>query len=71
LPVGVEATGALQGWFTGDEAFGQNPGLRDWLAAHEVPYVLATARASPDQLGLGGELRGLGDSRERDLSSDL
>jgi SRSO17 transposase len=38
----VEAAGALQGWFTADEAFGQNPGLRDWLAGHAVPYVLAT-----------------------------
>ena len=23
-------------------ASGQNPGLRGWLAAHEMPYVLAT-----------------------------
>ncbi len=38
----VLAAGVLRGWFTADEAFGQNPGLRDWLAAHEVPYVLAT-----------------------------
>jgi hypothetical protein len=28
--------------FTADEAFGQNPGLRDWLADRELPYVLAT-----------------------------
>jgi SRSO17 transposase len=32
----------LRGWFTADEAFGQNPGLRDWLAERRVPYVLAT-----------------------------
>jgi hypothetical protein len=38
----VAAAGRLHGWFTADEAFGQNPGLRDWLAAHQVPYVLAT-----------------------------
>jgi hypothetical protein len=38
----VHATGALRGWFTADEAFGQNPGLRDWLAGDEMPYVLAT-----------------------------
>jgi SRSO17 transposase len=39
----VETAGRLGDcWFTGDEAFGQNPGLRDWLAAHAVPYVLAT-----------------------------
>ena len=38
----VHAAGRLSGWFTADEAFGQNPGLRDWLADHRVPYVLAT-----------------------------
>jgi SRSO17 transposase len=38
----VDAAGALRGWFTADEAFGQNPGLRDWLADHQKPYVLAT-----------------------------
>jgi len=39
----VETAGRLRDcWFTADEAFGQNPGLRDWLAAHRVPYVLAT-----------------------------
>lgn len=38
----VHAAGRLHGWFTADEAFGQNPGLRDWLGAHHVPYVLAT-----------------------------
>ena len=38
----LHEAGRLRGWFTADEAFGQNPGLRDWLAAHGVPYVLAT-----------------------------
>jgi len=38
----VHDAGRLTGWFTADEAFGQNPGLRDWLADHRVPYVLAT-----------------------------
>jgi SRSO17 transposase len=38
----VEKAGRLHGWFTADEAFGQNSGLRDWLATHQVPYVLAT-----------------------------
>jgi SRSO17 transposase len=39
----VHSTGRLSGcWFTADEAFGQNPGLRDWLAERRVPYVLAT-----------------------------
>jgi SRSO17 transposase len=34
--------GVLSGWVTADEAYGQNRGFRDWLAAHEVPFVLAT-----------------------------
>ena len=39
----VHDAGRLSGcWFTADEAFGQNPGLRDWLAERRVPYVLAT-----------------------------
>jgi SRSO17 transposase len=29
-------------WLTADEAYGQNPGVRDWLADREIPYVLAT-----------------------------
>ncbi|MCE0768075.1 hypothetical protein LWC35_35050 [Pseudonocardia kujensis] len=27
---------------TADEAYGQNPGFRDWLAERETPFVLAT-----------------------------
>lgn len=30
------------GWVTADEAFGQNRAFRGWLAAREVPFVLAT-----------------------------
>jgi SRSO17 transposase len=33
---------ALSGWVTADEVYGQNPSFRAWLAAHQVPYVLAT-----------------------------
>jgi SRSO17 transposase len=29
-------------WLTADEAYGQNPGVRGWLADREIPYVLAT-----------------------------
>jgi len=32
----------LTGWVTADEAYGQNPTFRAWLADHEVPFVLAT-----------------------------
>jgi SRSO17 transposase len=30
-------------WVTGDEAYGGNPDLRDWLETGEIPYVLAVA----------------------------
>jgi SRSO17 transposase len=35
-------SGVLHGWVTADEAFGQNRAFRSWLAAREVPFVLAT-----------------------------
>jgi SRSO17 transposase len=39
-------------WVTADEAYGQNPGFRDWLAEREIPFVLATRNddmlTSPD-----------------------
>jgi SRSO17 transposase len=39
-------------WLTADEAYGQNPAVRDWLADREIPYVLATRNddllTSPD-----------------------
>ena len=38
----AHTAGILNGWVTADEAYGQNRGFRDWLAAHEVPFVLAT-----------------------------
>jgi SRSO17 transposase len=30
-------------WVTGDEAYGGNPGLREWLESEEIPHVLAVA----------------------------
>ena len=30
-------------WVTGDEAYGGNPGLREWLEDEGIPYVLAVA----------------------------
>jgi SRSO17 transposase len=29
-------------WFTADEAYGQNPGLRGWLEDQDISYVMAT-----------------------------
>jgi SRSO17 transposase len=36
------AAGAPFAWFTADEAYGQNPGLRDWLEEQDIAYVMAT-----------------------------
>jgi SRSO17 transposase len=36
------AAGVPFSWFTADEAYGQNPGLRRWLEEHDVSYVMAT-----------------------------
>jgi SRSO17 transposase len=48
----AHAGGVLTGWVTADEAYGQNPTFRTWLATRELPYVLATRNddvlTSPD-----------------------
>ena len=36
------AAGVPFGWFTADEAYGQNPGLRRWLEEQDIAYVMAT-----------------------------
>ena len=36
------AAGVPFGWFTADEAYGQNPGLRAWLEEQDIAYVMAT-----------------------------
>lgn len=33
-------------WFTADEEFGQNPGLRDYLETHRIPYVMAVPKTT-------------------------
>jgi SRSO17 transposase len=39
----AHAAGVLAGsWVTADEAYGQNPSFRAWLAERGVPFVLAT-----------------------------
>jgi hypothetical protein len=53
----THAAGVLTGWVTADEVYGQHRGLRDWLAAHQVPFVLATR--SHDALPLPGRRRRL------------
>jgi SRSO17 transposase len=44
--------GVLFGWFTADEAYGQNPGLRRWLEESDVPYVMATRKDQQVASGL-------------------
>jgi SRSO17 transposase len=39
----VEA-GVPFAWFTADEAYGQNPGLRDWCEQQDIAYVMATRK---------------------------
>jgi SRSO17 transposase len=34
-------------WFTADEAYGQNPGLRDWLEEQQIAYVMAVPVSEP------------------------
>jgi SRSO17 transposase len=36
------AAGVPFAWFTADEAYGQNPGLRDWCEQNDIAYVMAT-----------------------------
>ena len=47
----VEA-GVPFAWFTADEAYGQNPGLRGWLEDHDIAYVMATRRDDEVPAGL-------------------
>ncbi|GAA1579077.1 IS701 family transposase [Dactylosporangium maewongense] len=36
------AAGVPFAWFTADEAYGQNPGLRTWCEQQDIAYVMAT-----------------------------
>ena len=47
----VEA-GVSFAWFTADEAFGQNPGLRQWLQEQDIAYVMATRKDDEIPAGL-------------------
>lgn len=35
--------GVEMGWFTADEAYGDNPGLREWLENNDLNYVMAVS----------------------------
>jgi SRSO17 transposase len=51
------AGGVPFAWFTADEAYGQNPGLRDWLEQQDIAYVMATRRDDEVAAGLYTTLR--------------
>jgi SRSO17 transposase len=59
------AAGLPIAWVTGDEVYGNNPGLRSWLEAGQHPYVLAVAGTHPvwvagmDGEPVAGEVRAL------------
>jgi len=42
----VVAAGLPFAWFTADEEFGQNPGLREFLEDSEIPYVMAVPKST-------------------------
>jgi SRSO17 transposase len=46
------AAGVPFAWFTADEAYGQNPGLRGWLEDQDIAYVMATRRDDEVASGL-------------------
>ncbi len=54
-------------WFTADEAYGQNPGLRSWLEEHGIAYVLAIpcSQKLPTARGNGVPTRWPGSCRRR------
>jgi SRSO17 transposase len=41
------AAGVPFSWFTADEAYGGNPGLRDWLEEQRISYVMAVPVSEP------------------------
>jgi len=51
----VRAAGLPFAWFTADEEFGQNPGLREYLETENIAYVMAVPKNTPftDSRGAG------------------
>jgi len=43
-------------WFTADEEFGQNPGLREYLEGERIAYVMAVPRNTAFTSPAGGEI---------------
>jgi SRSO17 transposase len=49
----AQAAGVPFAWVTGDEAYGQNPGLRDWLEDQKLAYVMAVPKTFTVAAGSG------------------
>src|SRR2546430_17308431 len=47
------AGGVPSSGFTADEAYGQNPGLRDWLEEQQISYVMAVPGSEPGATAAG------------------
>src|SRR6266513_2833748 len=52
------AAGVPFSWFTADEAYGQNPGLRDWLEEQRIAYVIAVPAGGWQVLSCGDGSKG-------------
>jgi SRSO17 transposase len=51
------AAGLPFGWFTADEAYGDNGELRDWLESSKIPFVVAVACDHRVPAGAGRTIR--------------
>ncbi|MQA26175.1 MAG: hypothetical protein GEU94_12055 [Micromonosporaceae bacterium] len=53
----LRGEGTLPPWVTGDEVYGRDPGLRDWLEEQRTGYVLGVPKSMPVTLGSGRAAR--------------
>jgi len=53
----VVKAGLRFGWVAGDEAYGDNPGLRGWLESERIRYVMAVSCDHPVATAEGGSQR--------------
>ncbi len=53
----LRAEGTLPAWVTGDEVYGRDPNLREWLEDCHTGYVLGVPKSMPVTLGSGHVVR--------------